>query len=563
MTHAAIPAMHAPLRSVARRLRRAGPSLVYHPREAAPRTGPMDAHRSASILGWLIDRRIVRASDVTAPPAAPLRELRLVHDREYLERVDDRQYLERVFPGLPESLEANELIHWQRRMVGGTALAAREAVGQKTHRPVVHLGGGLHHARAAGGGGYCLFNDVAVAIADLREDGWTGRALVIDLDVHHGDGTRTIFAGDPSVFTFSVHAEHWDTSPAVADLSIALGTGVEDELYLQVLSDRLPSVISGFDPDLVFVIGGTDVAFDDPIGSWRITADGILRRDQFVLEQVGKRPLVWTLAGGYGPEAWRYTARTLGWMFGGRDEPIDSTAQKALAAFRKIRQSITPAELTSEDDHELSLNDVLLDLSPDHRHRWFLDLYSPYGIELALDRYGILEKLRDRGYDRIRVELDLDHGTGQRLRLVTADESRDLLIELVARIDRSHAPHRLLWIEWLLMQDPRSTSTRPRLPGQEAPGLGCSLDILGLLVMAAERLELDGVGFNPTRFHVAWMVRGTAEFLDSKDRIQFDNRREAFGRRPLPEAAERLRDWSPGPMVLPISARLKEALRAQ
>ncbi len=169
-----------------------------------------------------------------------------------------------------------------------------------------------------------------------------------------------------------------------------------------------------------------------------------------------------------------------------------------------------------------------------------------------------MDKLRDRGYHRVHVEFDLSHGTGQRLKLLS--HRGEFLIDLVAKIDRSHAPWRFLWVEWLMMQDPRKEPNRPLLPDQEAPGLGCSLDILGMLVMAAERLGVDGVVFNPARFHIAWMARGKAEFLDPHDRVQFDNRREAFGRRPLHEAAERLKDWAPGPMVMPVSDALKEAI---
>jgi len=549
----------APLQAAARRLLGAGPKLVYHPREAAPATGPMDPHRAASVLGWLVERRIARPDDVSAPAAAPLTDLLQVHGRDYLERVDERSFLERVFPGLPSGLDPWELIRWQRRMVGGTCLATRQALAGKPGHPVVHLGGGLHHARADSGGGFCLFNDVAVAVAGLRATGWTGRVLVVDVDVHQGDGTRAIFAADESVFTFSVHAEHWDTEPAVADRSIALGTSIEDAQYLQVLRDHLPEVVSDFRPALVFVVGGTDVAFDDPIGSWRITADAIFERDRFVLDLFPATPLVWTMAGGYGPEAWRYTARTLGWLYARRSKPIDSSAERALTAFRQIRRSLSASDLMADEaeDGEITLRDILGDLAPGHHRHWLLDIYSPYGVELALDRYGVLAKLRERGYDGVRVAFDLDHDTGQRLRLLTAD-GEEVLVDLVLRVHTSHQPWRLLWIEWLLMQDPRRAHARPLLPGQHAPGLGCSKEILGMLMMAAERLGLDGVGFKPTSFHVAWMARSVADFLEPSGRREFNDRREAFGRRPLHEVAERLRDWSPGPMAIPMSAAMKE-----
>ncbi len=553
--------MNATFRASARRLLGAKPQIVYHPREAAPRTGPMDGHRSASVLGWLVERSLVRPSDVTAPPAAPLADLRRVHTRGYLERVDDRAFVERVFPGIPADVDAASLIQWQRRMVGGTTLAARRAVGLRVPRPVIHLGGGLHHARAEDGAGYCLFNDVAVAIALLRGDGYEGRILVVDLDVHPGDGTRALFAEDETVFTFSVHAQHWDTEPAAADLQIALGSGVGDDEYLRVLRERLPGVVDGFKPELVFVLAGTDVAHDDPIGPWRISADGVFARDRFVVELLADVPLVWTLAGGYGPDAWRYTARTLGWLIGGRDERIRSSVDRALESYRRVRRTLTPTDLLAEeaDDAGLDLRDIVADLERRRRPRWFLDAYSKYGVETALDGYGVLDKLAERGYPHVRVVFDLEHGPGQRLSVVTADDRADLLIDAVARVTPERPPWRLLWVEWLLLQNPRKEPTRPLLPGQQHPGLGVSRDVVGMLMMACERQGLDGVAFNPIHFHVAVMARGLARFFDPEDERDFDDRREAFGRRPLHEAAERLKDWSPGAMVIPVSERMKDA----
>ena len=548
-----------------RRWAGATPTLLVDGGSAAPAGGPMDPQRATKILGWLLHRGLVRKTDVRATPPAGLNQLLRVHTREHLERLDDRGELERVLPGLPPSARGNEIVSWQRRMVGGTTLAAHLALDGPPRLPIVHLGGGLHHARADRGAGFCLFHDVAVAITHARSRGFSGSVLVVDVDVHPGDGTRALFAEDESVFTFSVHAEDWDDDPAVADLAIPLGAGVGDAADLAPIRGALPDVVDRVDPALVFVVGGTDVAFDDPMGSWHVSPDGVLERDRSVLAALGERPIVWTLAGGYGLDSWRYTARTLGWLYGGSDAPISSSVERALHAFRRVRGSLSTSELGARPGAgEIDLSDVLLDLMPGTAHSRLLDTYTEYGVELALDRYGVLEHLRARGYDAVRVEFELDHGTGQRAQVFSADARRDQLVDLVLRETRQFKPWRLLWIEWLLLQDPRRAPTdeRPLLPGQEHPGLGAVQQILGMLMMSCERLGYDGLAFNPAWYHVAAMSRGPAQFLDPEDAARFDALHEQLARRPLLEATAEAGDWAGRTMVVPVSDALKEACGA-
>jgi acetoin utilization deacetylase AcuC-like enzyme len=199
-------------------------------------------------------------------------------------------------------------------------LAARRA--REHQRIALHLSGGLHHARPETGGGFCVFNDVAVAITALRADGFDRPVLVVDLDLHDGNGTRAAFAHDPTVFTFSIHNRHWDQEEAEASRSVELAGEVDDARYLETLRAELPPIVEELRPGMVFYLAGTDVAADDKLGNWRLTAAGILARDRFVLESFGGRrpdlPFVLTLAGGYGKQTWRYTARFLAWLIGGR-----------------------------------------------------------------------------------------------------------------------------------------------------------------------------------------------------------------------------------------------------
>jgi hypothetical protein len=160
----------------------------------------------------------------------------------------------------------------QRLMVGGTIQATRLAL--RSGGPAVHLGGGFHHAMPDRGLGFCVFNDVAVAIARLRARGFAERVLVVDLDLHDGNGTRAVFARDSSVHTYSVHADHWGDTEAVESTAIALGPGVEDGVYLDTIRRTLPPLFEAFRPGLVVYVAGTDVAAGDALGHWRISAAG-------------------------------------------------------------------------------------------------------------------------------------------------------------------------------------------------------------------------------------------------------------------------------------------------
>jgi acetoin utilization deacetylase AcuC-like enzyme len=164
----------------------------------------------------------------------------------------------------------------------------------------VHLGGGLHHAFPNHGEGFCPFNDVAVAIRVLQSQG-VERAAVIDLDVHHGNGTAFIFESDPRVFTFSMHQQYnYPMWKPRGSLDIGLPDGVHDARFLHELERALPQVIA-HRPDCVFYLAGADPYEDDQLGGLRLTKDGLRRRDQAVIHAVRRAgvPLVVTLAGGY------------------------------------------------------------------------------------------------------------------------------------------------------------------------------------------------------------------------------------------------------------------------
>jgi acetoin utilization deacetylase AcuC-like enzyme len=234
------------------------------------------------------------------PRPAAWDELALVHTADFLHKARTNAFstAEIARLELPWSETLRELL---RLMSGGTAVAARLALEPSSGGIAGNIGGGFHHAFADHGEGFCLFNDVATAIRLLQRDAAIGRAAIIDCDAHHGNGTAAFFQGDPSVFTFSMHAE--DNYPAdkpAGSLDIALRRGVEDEEYLTLLGGAVPRVLAS-KPDIAFYVAGGDVYHGDQLGGLALTKAGARARDRLVLRSCREAgvPVAIVLAGGY------------------------------------------------------------------------------------------------------------------------------------------------------------------------------------------------------------------------------------------------------------------------
>ena len=185
-------------------------------------------------------------------------------------------------------------------VIGGTWRAAGLALAAGF---AANTAGGSHHALVDGGAGYCNFNDLAVAVARLLEERRVGRIAVVDLDVHQGDGTATIFAGDPRVATLSLHAaKNFPVRKATSTRDVGLPDGIGDDAYLAVLADELPRFLDDARPDLVLYQAGVDPHVDDRLGRLALSDDGLIARDRFVAATCLARalPLASTPGGGYG-----------------------------------------------------------------------------------------------------------------------------------------------------------------------------------------------------------------------------------------------------------------------
>jgi acetoin utilization deacetylase AcuC-like enzyme len=277
--------------------------VVYSPRYRIDiGTHVFPTQKYQLVYAALLDHGVIGPDQVVEPEPASWQVLELVHTREYLEKLrwgrltpEDLGQLE-----LPWS---EQLVEGFRTMVGGTVEAARLACGVARSRSdplVVHLGGGLHHAFPDHGEGFCPLNDVAVAVRVLQSHGLE-RIAIVDLDVHHGNGTAFIFASDPDVFTLSIHQQHnYPMWKPRGSLDIGLPDGTGDAVYLAELDRALGRVIKTA-PQCVFYLAGADPYEGDQLGGLRLTRDGLRRRDRKVIDAAvsAGAPLVITLAGGY------------------------------------------------------------------------------------------------------------------------------------------------------------------------------------------------------------------------------------------------------------------------
>lgn len=231
---------------------------------------------------------------------ATTEDLFLVHDRDYVKSVREGTLepsaVRRL--GFPWS---ESLVVRAMRSVGGTLAATSWAV---AHGAAGHIAGGTHHAFRDRGEGFCVFNDIAVAVAVARRDHGLARAAIVDLDVHQGNGTAAIFADDPAVFTASLHAaKNYPFKKETSSLDVALPDGCEDDAYLAALAPALERV-AAHRPDVVFYQAGVDCLSGDRLGRMALTHAGLAKRDAAVVA-LAKRlgvPLVVTLGGGYGKD---------------------------------------------------------------------------------------------------------------------------------------------------------------------------------------------------------------------------------------------------------------------
>lgn len=517
------------------RLFRSPPRVVWHPEYRLPitslqaRTG-LDPRRPELVVDALEELRVLRESERITPDRADWSALRRVHTEAWLDALTQPEPLAAVFAVEPWDIPVDALMDSLRRACGGTLTAARLAVAERG--AVLNLAGGFHHAAPDRGAGFCAVNDVAVAVRTLRAEGFAGRVAVLDLDAHPPDGTAACLHDE--AWIGSISGEGWASPPGVDEVVLPRGSGDEVVLAaLEALLGRMPPAA------LTFVVAGGDVREADALGALGMSEEGVRRRDVRVAGALAGRASVWLPGGGYRPDAWRVLTHTA-LVLGGRPRlEVPAEFDPLRARFRRVGRRLGDVfgdvSLGEEDVDEL--------LGPrrDRTHR-FVGLYTRPAIELALERYGVLEPVRRLGYGDLRVELDHTE-LGDRFRLHgTAAGGEHLLAESVLARD-TVAGEPVLFVHWLTLRHPVGAfrAGRAPLPGQQVPGLGLVREVGELHLRVAERLGLAGVAMRPAWPHIAYAVRGHMRCVTPREQGQLEALFRDLADVPLSELSARVR----------------------
>lgn len=479
----------------------------------------VEVRRADFVVWYLTISGLVPTSQVRAPEPVSYTDIARVHTEDLLRRLTDGPALAQVFHTDPHELRVEDVMLSVRLACGGTLDGARLAL--ERGGPVLNTLGGFHHAGPDTVGGLCPLNDIAIAVATLRAEGLTAPVAVLDLDAHPPDGTAACLEGDEATWIGSLSGSDWGPVPG-ADETV-LPRGCDDDTYLTALRDllgRMPRAA------LVFVIAGGDVIDGDRMGQLGLSPDGVRRRDLTVHHALRDTPSVWVPGGGYSSDAWRLLAGTGLVLAGyGRRRIPDDVSPEDLQ-YDRIARSLDRSRLQGTDaEHDwLDAAELEAELGLQRPPPRLLGTYTVEGLRYAFDAYGILGQLRRLGYDDFRVTIDRA-GVGERLRLYGRDEYgvEGLLMEAV--VELRHALGRpVLFIHWLTLRHPRGTfvEARPRLPGQDVPGLGMSLEAVELLERATRRVGAEGLAMVPSFFHTAWPPKPGAHFVDAERQGRYE-----------------------------------------
>ncbi len=273
--------------------------LVYHSRydlKLGAHVFPSEKYRL--IRDGLVAKGIADPADILSPDPATDEDILRVHTPEWVDKCKNGKLsmTERMRLEIPSSKETVEAF-WLA--AGGSILAAQHAMKDGFG---VNLGGGFHHAFPGHGEGFCMIHDVAVAIRRMQADGAIRTAIVVDTDVHHGNGTAAIFAEDDSVFTLSIHQlNNYPSTKPPSDLDINLDDHTGDDEYLELLGAAVTKALQQFNADMLFYVGGADPYREDQLGGLWLSIGGLQKRDELVFTEAKHRriPVAVSLAGGY------------------------------------------------------------------------------------------------------------------------------------------------------------------------------------------------------------------------------------------------------------------------
>lgn len=496
---------------------RGPPRVAFHPDYRLPlpsfaaRTGA-DARRAELALDALVELGVIGHDEVIVPDPCRWDDLARVHTPAWLDALARPESLAAVFAAEPAEVPETVLTS-VRRVTGGTIAATRAAIA--AGGPAVNLGGGFHHARRDRGVAYCAVNDVAVAVAVARAEGFDGRVVVLDFDAHPPDGIADCLGG--TAWIGSVSGERWPAPPGVQE--VVVPPGVDDDAYLRAV-DALLEQVPNF--DLAFVVAGGDVLAGDRHGGLGVSLAGLRRRDEMVHRRLDGRPSVWLPAGGYRDDSWRVLAGTVLVVSGHARVEIPARLDPLRARFERVGRGLGLAELGAT----VQLTAADLDETLGRRAPAvpkLLGTYTAAGVELALERYGILPAVRQLGYANLRVEVEaVELGDRFRVHGRARGEEHLLAESVLARVEADGEAW--VFVHWLNMRHPLAAfaADRPPLPGQNVPGLGLAREAFEIHRRMAERLGCAGVRMRPSFLHVAYAARARMRFVDPVEQAEFE-----------------------------------------
>ena len=511
--------------------------------------------RGVDFTTWyLLEKGVVRPSDVHRPLPVGYAEMARVHDAAYLESLGAPETLARIFATDPSEVPVDTLLSNVRLVCGGTLGAARLALARRG--PVVNMAGGFHHAAPGRGGGFCAVNDIAVALAALHAEGFDGQTVVLDLDAHPPDGTAECLAGQERAWIGSLSGSDWGALPLEVD-ETRVPEGARDNDYLALLEGLLSRMPR---PDMAFVIAGGDVLAGDRFGRVGLTLEGARRRDRALARALRGVPSVWLPGGGYHADAWKVFAGTVLVLAGKGSRRIRARYDPLSARYQRISRLLSQEGTRVEEPLTLEDLEGSLGLGGTLQPR-LLGYYTAQSLEYTLFRYGLLSHVERLGYSRLRVEVG-STGAGDRLKVLGRSGGQEhLLVDCVLE-RRPVAGEPFLFVNWLSLRHPRArfSERRPQLPGQDVPGLGLSREASEMMLLMAKRLSLAGVAFRPMWFHLAALVRPRFRFADPVRQGRFEAMVRDLSPHPLLEMTRAVVDgrvrlngepysWEPDDMV--------------
>ncbi|MDR0965762.1 MAG: histone deacetylase [Myxococcales bacterium] len=519
-----------------------------------------EPRRADYVVWYLIASGAITRDELLAPQRVLYADLARVHTSRYLESLSSGETLAMIFAVDASDIPVDETVNTIRIACGATLDAARAALRDRTS--AVNMIGGFHHAFPDKGGGLCAVNDVAVATAVLRAEGFKGKVAILDLDAHPPDGTAACFAGQSEVWIGSLSGSFWKPLDGVDET--LLPAACPDEKYLKALDAllcRMPHA------DLTYVLVGGDVLAGDRMGRLGLTLAGARRRDLMVAERLTGRPAVFLPAGGYHRDAWKVLAGTVLALKHRSKEPIPKRFDPMRAHYSEIWRALGIGAL---DDFELRPEDLDESLVCGPSQQRLLGAFTAENLELILERVGLLRHLSRLGFSGFRVEID-ESSPGERFRLFGHfDGNEHVLIEAVVEKKRLEAIE-VLYIHWMTLRNPRASFSekRPALPGQEVPGLGLMREMGELFARMAKNLKLPAVAFRPAWYHMAYAARTYFQYLDPIRQGRFEAMLRDLHKMPLREvtlgvAQGRVRmngqpyEWEPLEMAYWLNGRRQE-----